>query len=119
MITGRREVDLRHLGATWLDLLSRSVRRGLAARAGIPQDAVVDVPYSWLGSDPASGAPKLYDAVGARWTDADAARLPGVATKLRGKRPHHYDLARYGLTREDVESAFTEYNALRADVDGA
>lgn len=119
MVLSRRTVDPHHLGATWLDLLSRSVRRGLAARAGLPREAVVDVPYSWLGSEPATGAPKLYDAVGARWTDGDAARLPQVATGLKGSRPHRYDLARYGLTQERVEAEFSEYNALRAEVDRA
>ncbi|WP_371662892.1 sulfotransferase [Streptomyces sp. NBC_00280] len=119
MTLSRRTVDLHALGATWLDLLSGSVRRGLAARAEVPREAVVDVPYSWLGSDPAAGAPKLYAAVGARWTEADAARLPTVATHLRGSRPHRYDLARYGLTHADVETAFTDYNALRAEVDRA
>ncbi|KOG28761.1 sulfotransferase family protein [Streptomyces resistomycificus] len=119
MALSRRTVDLHALGATWLDLLSRSVRRGLAARADVPREALVDVPYSWLGSDPATGAPKLYEAVGARWTDADAARLPEVATRLKGSRPHRYDLARYGLTRAGVESAFADYNTLRAEVDRA
>lgn len=57
MTLSRRTVDLHALGATWLDLLSGSVRRGLAARAEVPREAVVDVPYSWLGSDPAAGAP--------------------------------------------------------------
>ncbi|WP_405619768.1 sulfotransferase family protein [Streptomyces sp. NBC_00076] len=119
MALSRRRVDPHALGATWLDLLSRSVRRGLAARADAPPGAVVDVPYSWLGSDPAAGAPKLYEAVGARWTDADAARLPEVATHLRGSRPHRYDLGRYGLTRDEVEAAFADYNTLRAEVDRA
>ncbi|MEZ0089297.1 sulfotransferase [Streptacidiphilus sp. EB129] len=110
-------VDLHGIGATWLELLSRSTARGLAARAAIPGEALVDVPYSWLGSDPASGAPKLYASIGARWTDADAARLPGVTARPRGTHPHRYDLSRYGLTRADVESAFADYNALRAEVD--
>ncbi|MER6957681.1 MULTISPECIES: sulfotransferase [unclassified Streptomyces] len=114
-----RPLDLHGLGATWLELLSDSVRRGIAARASIPRGALVDVPYSWLGSDPASGAPKLYDAVGARWTEADAARLPEVAARPKGTRPHSYDLSRYGLTRADVDSAFAGYNALRAEVDRA
>ncbi len=112
-----RPLDLPGIGATWLELLSRSMTRGLAARAAIPPEALVDVPYSWLGSDPASGAPKLYEAIGARWTPADAARLPEVTTRPKGTRPHSYDLARYGLSRADVESAFADYNALRAEVD--
>jgi hypothetical protein len=119
MALSRRTVDLPALGATWLDLLSRSVRRGLAARAAVPRESLVDVPYSWLGSDPATGAPKLYDAIGARWTEADAARLPEVAARPKGARPHSYDLARYGLTRAEVDAAFGDYNALRAEVDRA
>jgi hypothetical protein len=79
----------------------------------------VDAPYSWLGADPAVGAPKLYDAVGARWTEAEAARLAGVVARPKGTRPHRYDLARYGLDRDEVEAAFADYNALRAEVDPA
>ncbi|GAA3779524.1 sulfotransferase family protein [Streptomyces phyllanthi] len=112
-------VDLHGLGATWLELLSRSARHGIAARAAVPREALVDVPYSWLGSDPAKGAPKLYEAIGARWTDDAAARLPEVAARPKGARPHTYDLSRYGLTRADIESAFAGYNALRAEVDRA
>ncbi|MEV0221071.1 sulfotransferase [Streptomyces sp. NPDC050704] len=114
-----RPLDLHGIGATWLELLSRSMTRGLAARAAIPREALVDVPYSWLGSDPATGAPKLYESIGARWTDADAARLPAVTARPKGTRPHGYDLSRYGLTRADVETAFADYNALRAEVDRA
>lgn len=119
MTAATRPVDPHDIGATWLELLSRSVSRGLAARPGIPPESLVDVPYSWLGTDPAAGAPKLYAAVGAHWTDADATRLPEVATRPHGTRPHRYDLARYGLTHADVESAFADYNVLRAEVDRA
>jgi hypothetical protein len=119
MVLSTRPVDLHGIGATWLDLLSRAAARGLAARAAIPPEALVDVPYSWLGSDPATGAPKLYDAVGARWTGAEADRLAGVVARPKGARPHRYDLARYGLTRADVVSAFADYDALRAGVDRA
>ncbi|MEV7981688.1 sulfotransferase [Streptomyces sp. NPDC086519] len=119
MAVNTRPLDLHWIGATWLELLARSARRGLAARTGIPRESLVDVPYSWLGADPAAGAPKLYAAVGARWTEADAARLPAVTARPRGTRTHSYDLARYGLTRADVEAAFADYNALRAEVDRA
>lgn len=83
----------------------------------MPPDAIVDVPYSWLGTTPEAGSPKLYEAIGARWTDAEAARLPEAAGRRRGARRHTYDLARYGLDREASEMAFADYNALRAEVD--
>ncbi|MGW0844102.1 sulfotransferase family protein [Streptomyces sp. NPDC002787] len=117
MIGTLSPLDLHVLGAQWLELLSRSMDRALAARADIPREALVDVPYSWLGTDPTTGAPKLHEAVGARWTDADAARLPEIVARPKGSRPHHYDLARYGLTRAEVDTAFADYNALRAEVD--
>ncbi|MGP3949788.1 sulfotransferase family protein [Streptomyces sp. 7N604] len=111
-------VDLHAIGAIWLELLSRSMTRALEARSAISPDALVDVPYSWLGTDPHTGAPKLYEAIGAHWTDYEASRLAGVVARPAGTRPHTYDLSRYGLTRTDVETAFAHYNALRADVDG-
>ncbi|WP_217213231.1 sulfotransferase [Streptomyces sp. AC550_RSS872] len=117
MSVSTRPLDLHGIGATWFGLLSRAMRRGLAARTVLPGEAVVDAPYSWLGTDPTRGAPRLYAAVGAHWTDAEAARLAGAVARPKGTRPHHYDLARYGLTRAEVESAFADYNALRAEVD--
>jgi hypothetical protein len=119
MAVSSRPLDLPGIGATWFGLLSRAMERGLRARAAIPREALVDAPYSWLAEEPATGAPKLYDAIGARWTDAEAARLPEAVARPKGTRPHRYDLARYGLTRAEVESAFADYNALRAEVDRA
>ncbi len=119
MAVSTRPLDLAGIGATWLGLLSRAMTRGLAARAAIPAEQLVDAPYSWLGSDPATGAPKLYAAVGAPWTEADAARLPAAVARPKGTRKHTYDLSRYGLTRAEVESSFADYNALRAEVDRA
>ncbi|MFB8777790.1 sulfotransferase family protein [Streptomyces broussonetiae] len=119
MAVSTHPVDLPGIGATWLELLGRAMRRALAARAAIPPEQLVDVPYSWLGTDPAAGAPKLYAAVGARWTDADAARLPEAVARPKGSRPHRYEPTRYGLDRAAVESVFADYNALRAEVDRA
>lgn len=119
MAVSSRPLDLHGIGATWFGLLSRAMERGLRARAAIPREVLVDAPYSWLAAEPATGAPKLYDAVGARWTDAEAARLPEAVARPKGTRPHRYDLARYGLSRAEVESAFADYDVLRAEVDPA
>lgn len=117
MAVSTRPLDLHGIGATWFGLLSRAMERGLRARAALPREALVDAPYSLLAEDPAKGAPRLYDAVDAHWTEAEAARLAGAVARPKGTRPHRYDLARYGLSRAEVESAFAGYNALRAEVD--
>ncbi|MFI7141924.1 sulfotransferase family protein [Streptomyces massasporeus] len=91
MAVSTRPVDLTGIGATWLGLLSRAMTRGLAARAAIPAQQLVDAPYAWLGSGPATAAPKLFAAVGTRWTDADAARLPAAVARPKGTRRHTYD----------------------------
>lgn len=117
MAVSTRPLDLHGIGATWFGLLSRAMERGLRARAALPREALVDAPYSSLAEDPAKGAPRLYDAVDAHWTEAEAARLAGAVARPKGTRPHRYDLARYGLSRAEVESAFAGYNALRAEVD--
>nr|WP_272923414.1 sulfotransferase [Streptomyces sp. SID5643] len=119
MAVSTRPVDLAGIGATWLELLSRAMTRGLAARTAIPPEQLVDAPYSWLGSGPASGAPGLYAAVGARWTGTEAGRLAAAVARPKGTRKHTYDLSRYGLTRDEVESAFADDNVLRAGVDRA
>lgn len=112
-----RPVDPHGIGATWLELLSHAMNRALAVRATIPPEQLVDAPYSWLADDPTVGAPELYAAIGADWTESEAARLPEAVARPKGTRPHTYDLSRYGLTREGVEAAFADYNALRAKVD--
>ncbi|MEV5105045.1 hypothetical protein ACFQ7G_24335 [Streptomyces massasporeus] len=43
--------------------------------------------------------------------------LSACFPRPKGTRRHTYDLSRYGLTRDEVESAFADYNVLRAGVD--
>ncbi|WP_405804052.1 sulfotransferase family protein [Streptomyces sp. NBC_01187] len=117
MGVGLSRTDPHTIGQDWLRLLGETMARALRARSAMPPDAIVDVPYSWLGTTPEVGAPKLYEAIGAHWTAAEAARLPEAAGRPRGARRHTYDLARYGLNREAVEMAFADYNALRAEVE--
>ncbi|WP_308426776.1 hypothetical protein [Streptomyces xantholiticus] len=57
MAANTHPVDLHGIGTTWFDLLSRAMQRGLAARAAIPREAMVDAPYSWLSTDRATNAP--------------------------------------------------------------
>lgn len=104
-----RRPDLHEIGRMCLRMLRWMVERARAARLDIPREQIVDIPYHAVASEPERKMPVLYDRIGARWTDADAANL--AATMARPyKRAHEYGLARYGLDHSDVESAFGDYS---------
>lgn len=101
------EIDPREIGRTWLGLFATGIDRARAARARLPEYAVVDVPYRDLTRDARERLPQLFDHLGAPWgrTEADALEAALAA------RPtdHKYDLARYGLTEGEVDQALGDY----------
>ena len=120
MAVSTRPVDLTGIGATWLGLLSRAMTRGLAARAAVPARAVGGRPVLLARLRPRDRRP---EALRGRRRPLDRVPTrpgsPRPSPAPRAARTHTYDLARYGLTRAEVESAFADYNALRAEVDRA
>ncbi|WP_100448549.1 sulfotransferase family protein [Glycomyces xiaoerkulensis] len=104
-----RKPDLHGIGRMWLDIQSAAIERARAARVAGPREAFVDVPYTWLAAEPHEKVPKLYEMLGARWTDKDAGNLDNVLARPGIGRQHEYELARYGLTPTDVEEAFGDY----------
>lgn len=111
----QRRPDLRQIGRLALELLVESVEKGRASRLNLPTDAIIDVPYHRLNSDPHREVPKLYEALGARWTGKDAMNLANVLARPQTDRRHEYGLSRYGLNAPQVEAAFGDYVRL---VDG-
>ncbi|WP_157930407.1 sulfotransferase family protein [Glycomyces xiaoerkulensis] len=104
-----KDPDLHRIGATWLELTAASIERARAARLELPREAIVDVPYTQLQADPHGAMTALYERLGTRSTGADRANLEAALSGPATGRSHEFDLARYGLTTDDVEGAFGDY----------
>ncbi|MFC3491616.1 sulfotransferase family protein [Glycomyces rhizosphaerae] len=107
-----RNPDLHAIGETWLGLQVNAIERARKARIDWPRSSFIDVPYPWLAAEPHEKVPILYERLGAKWTEADALNLDGVLARPGIGRQHEYELARYGLNPEQVESAFGDYPQL-------
>ncbi|WP_205326026.1 sulfotransferase [Glycomyces sp. YM15] len=110
----RKRPDPEAIGELSLDLMVKAVERARTARIALPPESVVDVPYHLLSSDPHRNVPKIYEAVGAEWTERDAGNLDGALARPVTDRRHEYGLARYGLDLDGVEAAFGDYTKLVA-----
>lgn len=105
----QRRPDLHQIGEVALSMLVESVEKGRDARLRLPSESIVDVPYHRLSSDPVNEVPKIYEALGANWTEKDAGNLEGVLARPQADRRHEYMLSRYGLDVQGVEDAFGDY----------
>ena len=104
-----RRPDLHGIGKMWLEIQSNAVERGRAARVAAPRESFIDVPYTWLNAEPHDKVPRLYELIGAEWTQEDAEALDGVLARPGIGRQHEYELSRYGLTPSDVWDTFGDY----------
>ncbi|GAB3169453.1 sulfotransferase [Myceligenerans halotolerans] len=105
----QKDPDPLEIGRLVMESMVTSVDSGLEARLSVPPSSIVDVPYHALSHDPHTEVPRLYSAIGATWTESDAAQLDRVIARPAGSRPHTYDMTRYGLQPEQVEEAFAPY----------
>ncbi|WP_203336437.1 sulfotransferase family protein [Nocardioides limicola] len=97
------------IGRTQLEMLSRSYRRFTEARASYDPAQFIDVDYAEFVTEPVATVQKIYAAFGLDWTPAAEAAVAAIDAESRsgGRRPaHHYSLADYGLTEEQVRAAF-------------
>ena len=95
-------------GRQQLEHWAEAVRRALAARELLGEDRFVDVTQAELEADPVGVAER---AIGGTVDGAVAdARTAWAAANRRGSRgAHRYSLEEYGLTEEDVTTAFAPY----------
>lgn len=103
-----RGPDLEVIGQMCLRLTKRLVDRSRTVLPTI-RDRVVHVPYEWLVADPGHAMPRLYELVHAEWTSRDAAALDSVLARPPRARVHEYELARYGLDHDAIDTAFADY----------
>ncbi|THV30089.1 sulfotransferase [Glycomyces paridis] len=112
----RERVDPEAVGRIALGEMARIVERGMAARAALPPESIVDVPYAMLAEDPHAAVPRIYEAIGADWTDADAANLGSALARPTTAR-HEYALDRYGLDPDRITEALGDYPELPASLE--
>jgi hypothetical protein len=97
------------IGRTQLHMLSRAVARFDREREHHPAAQFHDVDYRDFVEDPVGTTQRIYTHFGLDWTPAAAAAVAELDQQSRtgGRRPsHHYDLADYGLTEDEVRAAF-------------
>lgn len=100
-----------YIGQRWLDLAATMIERFVDFRHRVGEERFHDVDYRELAADPIGVASELYRWLG--WTfdpEAHAAMEAYVAANPKGRfGGHEYDLARFGLTAEQVRERFSAY----------
>ena len=106
------EVSPAVVGRQALDRAAMAVDRALDVRAAAPGDAFVDVAYRQLVDDPIAAVRAIYDRRGQPLTaGAEAGMRRWIAGNPQHRHgAHRYDLARFGLTGDEVEAAFARYS---------
>jgi LPS sulfotransferase NodH len=97
------------LGADQLGHLTRQWSAFWAARPAYDEKQFFDVDYRGFVADPVGTVGAIYDHFGLTWSqDAqDAVHRLDEESRTGPRRPsHHYDLADYGLTEDEVRAAF-------------
>jgi hypothetical protein len=99
------------VGRQFLDRYSRALARALAVRDRMPPERFVDVDYRAVARDPVGEVKRIYAAARrALSPEAEAAMRAWVAKNPREHRPpHEYTREKFGLTKEQIESAFAAY----------
>ena len=111
-------VSAEMVGRQALERAATAMTRALHMRDTAAATVFVDVSYRELVRDPASAVRAVYRGLGrplgpgpedaiSRWT-ADSPR--------HKHGPHRYDLARFGLSQDDVDAAFEPYMARFGDM---
>ncbi|GAB3652800.1 sulfotransferase family protein [Glycomyces tarimensis] len=104
-------VDRDALGELALELMVETVEAGRAFRQR-HRASVVDVPYHRLAADPGMFVPGLYKDLGIEWTWDDGEHLVNALGNPVRDRKHEYHVGAYGLTPEQIDRAFGDYERM-------
>lgn len=98
----------RERGRRWLELAALMVERFRTARARLGEQRFFDLPYDELVADPLRATARLYDWLGWELSADTRARFGSyLAHNPQGRFGRHdYDLARFGLSEEEVAVRF-------------
>lgn len=105
------EPDLPRLGAASLEMWATYTDRALAVREALPPGRVLDVHYEDLRRDAVGQALRVCQAAGLGGSEDLRERLAAeLASRPQHRHGKHvYDLADYGLSREQVHARFARY----------
>jgi Sulfotransferase family len=105
------QVDLDALGRRWLSFWAAEVDRALAARAAADPTRFHDVAYGALVADPLSEMERLYAGLDLELSGGARQRMSRWIGRHhdRGRRPHRYSLADFGLDPAVIDGCFARY----------
>jgi hypothetical protein len=107
----RRTLDLHDVGRFWLEYSRLGIERGLQARSAVPPSQIYDARLEDLRAAPLEVIEDVYARFGLPFDG-------GLADRLRariGEEPmaqlgeHDYDIADYGLTKDQIRAVFSGY----------
>ncbi len=108
----KRSLDIKELGAFWLEYARIGLQRGMEARDKIPKSQMYDVRLRDMMANPLDTLKDLYQHFDLEFTDELAAlfkeRIEDKPTAQEGE--HDYNIEDFGLTDEKVREVLAEYN---------
>ncbi len=107
------EVDPHDVGRQWLDTTARMVANAMATRERVGGERFIDVRYQDLLADPVGVVTSITAKAGLP-PDDGATRAIEARRAASGQHRfgrHDYDLTDFGLTRDELRSAFAGYRA--------
>jgi hypothetical protein len=102
------------VGRTQLDLWARGLERFTADRALHGAERFVDVHHDDFVADPLRTVEEIYDRLGTPLTGSARGAMAAAhaeSTAGRHRPAHRYELADFGLTGEEVDGRFGDYEA--------
>jgi hypothetical protein len=108
----RRSLDVKELGAFWLDYARIGLERSMDARKKIPESQLYDVRLRDLMANPMPVLQDLYSFFDLEFDEEIAARLEErIAEKPTAQEGEHdYRIEDFGLTNEQIRETLKVYN---------
>jgi hypothetical protein len=105
------DVDLKGIGASFMDTFEVMIARANAFKAKHGADAIYDVQYADTVRDPLNVVRGIYQRFDIDFTPQIEATMQGyLDANPKGKHgSHSYDLAEFGLSKEGVRERFSDY----------
>ena len=105
------DVDSHEIGATQLDEWTWGLEQAMKARERIPAERVIDVAFEETLTDPVGTMRRVYEHFDMEVTPAAEAGVQAyLEENSRDKHgTHTYDLAHFGLDRDEVHEQFADY----------